>query len=595
MLKSFSLIRQHITSLKQRTARALPLPSETVLSSRTNVRDLRFLPPVEMTERLLVICLLFFATPIFGATAPELDDRTRAIASELRCVVCQNLSVADSPSEMAQQMKGIIREQLEAGKTPTEIKSYFVSKYGEWVLLAPPTKGFGLVVWVLPFVALVAGLGLGVWFLRRWVAKRKKSEPNSVEPALLARVRQEAAIGKPVEHDAGDSSQKSELIQERARLYADLKELEFDFQAGKLSATDYGELRQDIECKAVSVLQQLDALSESVQSKTAPKKPQEKTRAEKAGGTKVAGLRGWQLAAGGAFLLLFGLALGVALTKSLRPRASEQDTMTGDFLTGTGSPQTNSEVTSSLQEGKAAFAKQDWTKAIDAFKKALASDPNQAEAHAYMGFILVQAGHADGALLAFDKALAVAPNLPMALWGKGMTLYQAKQDYAGAREAFEKLLRMMPPGQERSEVEKVLAEMSQGGQPGKPPAQTASTPSNSSDQISGKITIDPKLIANVDKQAVLFIIGRPVGAAGGPPLAVKKIEQPVFPLSYSLGSENVMMQGRPFAGKVTIFVRLDKDGNPVTRQAGDLTGEYKKNPVDVGSKNVDIVLDEVAK
>src|SRR5246127_2642254 len=114
MLKSFSLIRQHITSLKQRTARALPLPSETVLSSRTNVRDLRkisrfgskqgFLPEftlslaegVEITERLLIICLLFFATPIFAATAPDLDDRTRAIASELRCVVCQNLSVADS-------------------------------------------------------------------------------------------------------------------------------------------------------------------------------------------------------------------------------------------------------------------------------------------------------------------------------------------------------------------------------------------------------------------------------------------------------------------------------------------------------------------
>jgi hypothetical protein len=55
-----------------------------------------------------------------------------------------------------------------------------------------------------------------------------------------------------------------------------------------------------------------------------------------------------------------------------------------------------------------------------------------------------------------------------------------------------------------------------------------------------------------------------------------------------------MMQGRPFAGKVTISIRLDKDGNPVTRQAGDLTGETR-NPVDVGAKNIDIVLDQVAK
>jgi cytochrome c-type biogenesis protein CcmH len=547
-----------------------------------------------MLKRLIVLSLFLLARPILAADKTALDDQTRAIATELRCVVCQNLSVADSPSEMAQQMKGIIREQLQAGKTSAEIKNYFVSKYGEWVLLAPPTKGFSLVVWVLPFVALLAGLGLGIWFLRRWVTKRTIREPDSVEPALLARVRQEAATGKPVEHDAEDSSQKSELIQDRARLYADLKELEFDFQAGKLSETDFAELRQQIESKAATVLQQLDGLFESVQLTAAPKKPQEKTRAAKAGQAKKGGLRGWQLAAGGVFLLLFGLALGVTLTKSLRSRGSEQDTITGDFLTGTSSAGTSSEVASSLQEGKSAFAKQDWAKAIDSFKKVLASDPNQPEAHAYMGFILVQAGHADGALMAFDKALAVAPNFPMALWGKGMTLYQAKQDYAGAREALEKLLQLMPAGQERGEVEKVLAEMSQAGKKIPQTQQAASAATNTRDQITGKVTIDPKLKANVDSRAVLFIIARPAGAGGGPPLAVKKIDRPVFPFSYSLGSENVMMQGRPFAGKVTISVRLDKDGNPITRQPGDLTGEYKKNPVEVGSKNVDIVLDQVA-
>ena len=56
-----------------------------------------------------------------------------------------------------------------------------------------------------------------------------------------------------------------------------------------------------------------------------------------------------------------------------------------------------------------------------------------------------------------------------------------------------------------------------------------------------------------------------------------------------------MMQGAPFTGKVTVSVRLDKDANPVTRTPGDLTGEYKKNPVEVGAKNVDIVLDQITK
>ena len=121
--------------------------------------------------------------------------------------------------------------------------------------------------------------------------------------------------------------------------------------------------------------------------------------------------------------------------------------------------------------------------------------------------------------------------------------------------------------------------------------QTAPTSTNQ--QITGRISIDPKLKANVDGQATLFIIARPSDAAKGPPLAVKKIDRPVFPLSYSLGPENVMMQGVPFTGTVTITARLDKDGNPTTRQPGDLTGDYKGNPAAVGSKNIDIVLDQI--
>ena len=564
------------------------------LPSRVNAQR-KFQPPGSLGfVALFGLCLVFLAAPLRAADqTSSLDDRTRAVASELRCVVCQNLSVADSPSEMAVQMKGIIREQLQAGKTPAEIKDYFVSKYGEWVLLKPATTGFSLLLWVLPFVALAIGLALGVWLLRRWATKPKTPKLESVDPALLARVRKEAAAEKLPEDVLEASVPQSALRQERAQLYADLKELEFDFQAEKLSETDYSELRQEIESKAASVVQQIDLAPDSVPSKTASKKPQEKIGAAKSGETQLGGLRGWQLAAGGVFLLLFGLALGVALTKSLRPRASEQDTVTGDFLTGTGS-QTNSEVASSLKEGKDAFTKQDWTKAIEAFKKVLAADPNQPEAHAYMGLILIQAGHADGALMAFDKALAVAPNFPMALWGKGITLYQAKQDYAGARETFEKLLQMMPPGQERGEVEKILAEIPQTGQKAPKTQPTAAATTNTGQQISGKITIDPKLKGNADSQAVLFIIARPAGGGGGPPLAVKKIEQPVFPLSYALGSENVMMQGMPFAGKVNISVRLDKDGNPTTRQPGDLTGETKI-PVDVGAKNIDIVLDQMVK
>ena len=256
--------------------------------------------------------------------------------------------------------------------------------------------------------------------------------------------------------------------------------------------------------------------------------------------------------------MLFGLTLGVLLTQSIRPRQGEGDTMTGGFMTGTGPA--SGEAGAALAEGKQAFERQDYPKAIEAFKKVLAADATNPEAHSYMGFILMQAGHGDGALLAFDKALSRAPNLPMALWGRGMVLYQDKKDFAAAREIFERLLVMVPPGEERNEIAKVLAEIPAAG--GEATKMKPTVAASAGQSISGTITIASKLKAKLDPNAALFIIARAAGGPGGPPLAVKKIDKPTFPLNYSLSQENVMMQGTPFSGKINISVRLDKDGNP---------------------------------
>ena len=176
------------------------------------------------------------------AARGDSEREMREIAAGLRCPVCQNLSVADSPSEMAQEMRGLVLDQLRAGKSREEIRAYFVSKYGEWILLSPTPKGFALLVWVLPGLGLLAALAGAVTALRRWT--RRKSTPSlPVDESAIARVR--AAV---------QNDDPSAMTAEEARLVEGLRELEFDHRAGKLSARDYEELRSLYEVKAAAAL-----------------------------------------------------------------------------------------------------------------------------------------------------------------------------------------------------------------------------------------------------------------------------------------------------------------------------------------------------
>lgn len=121
---------------------------------------------------------------------PVADETAHQIASELRCVVCQNLSVADSPSEMAAQMRAIVRERLAAGDSPEQVREYFVQRYGEWILLAPRRRGFNLVVWGFPVAAVAVGLAAVALILRRWT-RRPAAAPTPVDAAMSERIRRE--------------------------------------------------------------------------------------------------------------------------------------------------------------------------------------------------------------------------------------------------------------------------------------------------------------------------------------------------------------------------------------------------------------------
>jgi len=129
--------------------------------------------------RTVVLVLALLALVATGAAAqppgPRVDEeQVYDVASQLRCVVCQNLSVADSPSEMASQMR-----------------QYFVERYGDWILLSPPRRGFTLLVWLAPPAAVIVGVAIVAVLVVRWTRRRPTTAPPPLDRAMSERIRRE--------------------------------------------------------------------------------------------------------------------------------------------------------------------------------------------------------------------------------------------------------------------------------------------------------------------------------------------------------------------------------------------------------------------
>jgi len=400
---------------------------------------------------VLVAVLVFTAPAVAGE---DLEDRMREVASGLRCPVCQNLSVADSSSEMAREMRALIVDQLREGKRPEEIRDYFVSKYGQWILLSPAPRGVGLVVWIVPTLGAVAGLGGAVWLLRRW-SRRGTAPPLPVDAAALTWIREAV--------QAGDSL--AALTPEEARQVEALRELQFDYRAGKLSAADYEELRALYESRAAAAL-------------AGARRPPRKAAAEVSMTALAvpAGVgpapRVWRWVTAALFLVGFGAALGYFLPQSVRARGDGSPT--GDFLTGTREEAARAEAPDLpvlLQRGRQAMDAGEWDRAIGFFRRALEADPDEPTAHASLGLILHRAGHPDRALKSFERALARDPTSPAALWGKGLVLYESLGKTAEAVRTWEALLAQEISKEDRDHVLSILAEARQRLAAGAPPVE----------------------------------------------------------------------------------------------------------------------------
>jgi cytochrome c-type biogenesis protein CcmH len=115
------------------------------------------------------VLLLILIPAICAAQDPILDKRTAALADELRCLVCQNQTLAESNAPLAVDLRNQIREQLAKGASEGEVREFMVARYGDFVLYKPPFKATTAALWLGPFVLLA----LGLWVLRRVATRRR--------------------------------------------------------------------------------------------------------------------------------------------------------------------------------------------------------------------------------------------------------------------------------------------------------------------------------------------------------------------------------------------------------------------------------------
>ena len=134
--------------------------------------------------RLLALVFSVFAFSVLAQEDPALERRVASLAHELRCLVCQNQTLADSNAPLAQDLRNQIREQLKAGKSERDVIDFMVARYGDFVLYRPPFKATTVALWSGPFVLLA----LGAWLLVRRV--RKKAPPPELTEAERRRAAQ---------------------------------------------------------------------------------------------------------------------------------------------------------------------------------------------------------------------------------------------------------------------------------------------------------------------------------------------------------------------------------------------------------------------
>jgi tetratricopeptide (TPR) repeat protein len=268
------------------------------------------------------------------------------------------------------------------------------------------------------------------------------------------------------------TDEREQLLEAKRVALSALRELDFEHAAGHVSDADYAELRARYEGEAAQTLRALDALGPApevpVPAATAPGRA-----------------RGWRhpaaLAIAAIALLVFGVALGVGIVRytepepmaaaappGARPLASLDPPTTAAPPSAANAPRgpvTPEILTGMLEAARASLFAGRYGEAIAAYQAVLKRDPNNVDALTHMGLIAAVAARGEHgpemverALGLFDRALKLSPDYPPALLYRGEVLYEAKKDTAGAIRSWERFVTVVPAGEDRTRVERMIAE-----------------------------------------------------------------------------------------------------------------------------------------
>ena len=265
------------------------------------------------------------------------------------------------------------------------------------------------------------------------------------------------------------SDEREQLTEAKRVALAALRELDFEHAAGHVSDADFADLRARYEAEAAVTLRALDALPAAPACKPAP--------------ASVG--RGWRhpaaLGTAAVALLVFGVAIGVGIVRytepdrmadtpppGSRPLASLDAPPAGAAPSAANAPRgpvTPQMLQGMLEAARASLFAGRYGEAIAAYQAVLKRDPNNVNALTHMGLIAGMAARGehgpemvDRALGLFDRALALAPDYPPALLYRGQLLYEAKKDAAGAIRSWERFVTVVPAGEDRTRVERMIAE-----------------------------------------------------------------------------------------------------------------------------------------